>query len=309
MKPTCAAGLLALATLVLAAPAGAAIPSGNLVVNGDAQTGTAASGSSTVAPVPIPGWRTTANLTEQLYDATSFPDATAAAAIGGGTQFFAGGPPATGDNTNETASQDVDLSAAAAEIDAGGVTATLAAALGGFESQADAARVDATFLAADGRALGSVSVGPVTAEDRDGQTQLLARSASGLVPVSTRSVRVVITATRVEGSYNDGYADNVSLALAAAPAPSAATPGAVRLPRAHGCVRRLRVSVRAATGTSIVAAEARANGHTVAVRHGAHPGRVTLTRLPAGRFRLRVVATQSDGVRLVAARTYRGCRR
>jgi hypothetical protein len=74
-------------------------------------------------------------------------------------------------------------------------------------------------------------------------------------------------------------------------------------------VRRLRVSVRAATGTSIVAAEARANGHTVAARHGAHLGRVTLTRLPAGRFRLRVVATQSDGVRLVAARTYRGCRR
>jgi hypothetical protein len=74
-------------------------------------------------------------------------------------------------------------------------------------------------------------------------------------------------------------------------------------------VRRLRVSVRAAAGASIVAVRAQANGHTAAARHGAHLRAVTLRRLPAGRFRLRVVATQSDGAHLVAARTYRGCRR
>jgi hypothetical protein len=309
MKPTCAAGLLALATFVLAAPAAAAIPSGNLVRNGDAQTGTAASDSSTVAPVPIPGWTTTANLTEHVYATTSFPDAAAAAAINGGTQFFAGGPHASADNTAETASQDVDVSAAAAEIDAGGVTATLAAALGGFESQGDAAKVDATFVAADGRTLASVSVGPVSASDRGEETKLLPRSASVAVPAATRSVRLVITATRVEGNYNDGYADNVSLTLSAAPAPAAGTPGAVHLTAAHGCVRRVRVALRPATGTALVAVRASAHGPTVASRHGSHLRAVTLTRLPAGRFRLRVVATQSDGARLVAARTYRGCRR
>jgi hypothetical protein len=124
-----------------------------------------------------------------------------------------------------------------------------------------------------------------------------------------RSVRVVITATRAEGSYNDGYADNVTLTLAAAPAPSAGPPGAVQLPRAHGCVRRLRVTLRPTAGTSIVALRAAAGRHTVATRRGARLGAVTLTRLPAGRFRLRVVATQGDGTHLAAARTYRGCRR
>jgi hypothetical protein len=312
VRPIGTAGIAALAALACAAPAGAAVPSGNLLVNGDAQAGAGATDSSAVAPVPIPGWATTANLTEHAYGAGTFPDTAVSAAIGGGTQFFAGGPRATGDNTTETAGQDVDVAGAGAEIDAGGVRATLAAALGGFESQADAARVDATFLAADGRSLGGVTVGPVTAADRGHETRLLARTASAAVPAGTRRVRVVITATRVEGSYNDGYADNVSLSLAAVPAPTpppTGRPGALRLPAAHGCVRRLRVSARPATGTRIVALRATARGHVVAARRGSRLRAVTLRRLPPGRFRLRVVATQSDGAHLSAVRTYRRCRR
>src|SRR5689334_254876 len=98
----------------------AAVPSGNLIVNGDAESGTGSSDSSTTAPVPMPGWTTTPNITEHTYDpagSTEFPDVNASAAIAGGSQFFAGGPAnGSAGNTVETATQDVDVSTAAAEI-------------------------------------------------------------------------------------------------------------------------------------------------------------------------------------------------
>jgi hypothetical protein len=62
----------------------------------------------------------------------------------------------------------------------------------------------------------------VSAADRNSVTTLLARSATGAVPPTTRVIAVRIDSTRVSGSYNDGYADNVSLTLApggAGPAP------------------------------------------------------------------------------------------
>ena len=39
------------------------------------------------------------------------------------------------------------------------------------------------------------------------------------MPSGTRSIQVVLTARRTEGTYNDGYADNVSLTLGPAPQP------------------------------------------------------------------------------------------
>jgi hypothetical protein len=58
-----------------------------------------------------------------------------------------------------------------------------------------------------------VGLPTVTATDRNGVTALAARSASAAVPAGTRLVSVRIDATRDEGSYNDGYIDNVSLVL------------------------------------------------------------------------------------------------
>jgi hypothetical protein len=197
----------------------AAVPSGNLIVNGGAEVGTGSSDSSTTAPAPTPAWATTTNFTEHTYDpagSTAFPDVNASAAIGGGHQFFAGGP-ANSDNTVETATQTVDVSSAATEIDAGSVSATLSADLGGFATQTDNAAVTATFLGADGRQLGTVKIGPVSAADRNSVTALLLRTGSATLPTSTRTIRVVITATKVEGSYNDAYIDNVSLSLVGGP--------------------------------------------------------------------------------------------
>jgi hypothetical protein len=199
----------------------AAVPSGNLIVNGGAEVGTGSSDSSTTAPVPTPGWATTTNFTEHTYDAagsTAFPDVNASVAISGGSQFFAGGPDNGSGNTVETASQNVDVSSAATETDAGGVSATLSADLGGFATQTDNAGVTATFLGSDGQQLGKLTIGPVTAADRNSVTKLLPRAGSATLPASTRTIRVVIIATKVEGSYNDAYIDNVSLSLVAGPA-------------------------------------------------------------------------------------------
>ena len=178
----------------------------------------------------------------------AFPDVNASAAIGGGNQFFAGGPDNTTDNTVETATQNADVSAGATEIDAGTVTATLSADLGGFSTQGDNAAVAATFLSSAGGQLGTLTIGPVTAADRNNTTQLLHRSASGTVPPGTRTVRVVLTATKTDGSYNDAYADNLSLTLGGASGSSAPVIGKslnatsvkgkvlVRLPNGHGFV-------------------------------------------------------------------------
>jgi hypothetical protein len=203
------------------AAAQAAVPSGNLIVNGGAEVGTGSSDSATTAPAPIPGWTTTSNFTEHTYDpagSANFPDASASAAIAGGTQFFAGGPANGAGNSVETATQTVEVSSGAAEIDAGGVVATLSADLGGFASQEDQAQVAATFLGAAGQQLGDLTIGPVTAEDRGDTTKLLPRTGSLTVPRGTRAIRVTMTATKFAGAYNDAYLDNISLSLTSAPA-------------------------------------------------------------------------------------------
>jgi hypothetical protein len=206
--------------------AGATVPAGNLLVNGDAESGTGSSDSSTTSPVPTPGWTTTTNITEHTYDpagSAGFPDVNASAAIGGGGQFFAGGPANGAGNTVETATQDIDVATAAAEIDAGTVTATLSADLGGFSTQGDNAAVTATFLNSVGAQVGTLTTGPVTASDRNNTTEMLPRSASGTVPPGTRTVRVVLTATKTDGSYNDAYADNLSLTLTGSSSPTTPT--------------------------------------------------------------------------------------
>lgn len=229
--------VLAAAALAAALPsaAHAAIPSGNLLANPGGEQGTGA-GNASDAP-PLPGWTTTPSFTIVAYGAPNFPTPAESARNGGGSNFLAGGP----SNAESMATQIVDISAAAPEIDAGGVHATLEALLGGYSSQADSARAEATFLGAAGQALGVMSIGPVTPLERNSQSVFLPRGTSAAVPAGTRSVDVRVIATRSEGSYNDGYADNVGFALAAgAPPRFASTVDAgtvsgkvlVRLPRA-----------------------------------------------------------------------------
>lgn len=175
----------------------------NLLVNGDAESG-------------ITGWTFTGGFTSLAYGSPGgFPDASQAAP-GGGGHFFAGGA----GQSISTATQKVDVTSMSAPIDAGQVTATISAALGGWESQPDSARVTVSFLNVAGTPIGSdLELAPVTVAERAGKTGFLTRSNSLRVPPETETVRVVITQTRASGNYNDGYADNLSLTLTVGAAP------------------------------------------------------------------------------------------
>lgn len=192
-----------LAVLAVAAPsAHAAIPQGNLLANPGGEGVPGATDASTV--VAPPGWASSGNLSLVQYGAPAFLTVADGVRLGGGQNVFAGGP----DNPSSTASQVIDVSGAAAEIDAGKVTATLSGQLGGYASQLDSVNVTATFASGS-----PLQIGPVTAADRDSVTTLLGRSARAAVPAGTRQITVAINALRQDGAYNDGYADNIALTL------------------------------------------------------------------------------------------------
>jgi hypothetical protein len=187
---------------------------GNLLVNGDAETGPAAPTASTaVAPV---GWCTTSSFTSVKWGgAGGLPQMADTGPQTRGVNLFAGGP----NNASSSARQTVDLSAGATMIDQGQLTATLSGYLGGFASQSDSAVFSVTLKGANGAALGTMQVGPVTPAQRNSSTGLLPVTQSVMVPAGARSAEAVVTMTRKDGSYNDGYADNLSLILANAPPP------------------------------------------------------------------------------------------
>jgi hypothetical protein len=206
---------LALAALLLpAASAAAAVPPGNLLANPGAEGGPGAPDSATIdAP---PGWTAIGDATAVQYGASGgFPTAADSAALGGGANFFAGGP----DGAANALTQTVDVSGAATEIDGGGVTATVSGDFGGFAGQNDDAQLTVTFQSAAGTALGTLASPPVTLADRNGNTALVFRTASAGVPVGTRSLGVRLDMVRVDGAYNDGYADNLSVTLSTQPQP------------------------------------------------------------------------------------------
>ncbi len=92
------------------------------------------------------------------------------------------------------------------------VQATLSGYFGGYSIQDDNAALSATFLDATGKTLGTpVTVGGLLAADRNSHTGLWPRSQQVAVPAQTRSVDVVLKMTRIVGTIDDGYADDLSL--------------------------------------------------------------------------------------------------
>jgi hypothetical protein len=212
--------VIASAALLLAASwpaiAGATIPTNNLLVNPGAEAGRSGHGGK----IPIPGWTVSAQISEYNpgtfsvddYGDVDRPSRTVSAAIGGGRNYFFGGP----DNRASKAVQVVNVSMAGTEIDANQVRVVLGGYLGGYAHQQDDMVVDAKFLDASGNPLaGSIALnGPGPAE-RNNHTQLVPRVAFSIVPAGTRSIQVTLTASRFEGNNNDGYADNLYLLLSA----------------------------------------------------------------------------------------------
>jgi hypothetical protein len=222
-------GILTVALLAVT-PAAVSQSTANLVKNPGAEDSAGPSCTANTGFAAPAGWRVTGHFTVLQNDCSP--------ALGGvvGGRFFAGG-----DGGSSSASQDIDLSPSTAAIDGGGTRATLRALLGGYESQRDYATVQLSFLDQAGRSLGSLKIGPVTPAQRNNQSVLLPRSATGPVPRLTRRARIVIAAVYVDGAvYNDGYVDEVSLTLQLgppAPAPPPVTePGPVPIESvANGC--------------------------------------------------------------------------
>lgn len=172
----------------------------NLLANGNAEAGPLGS--------PVRGWVTSGGFSTKTYGNSEYPSASAPGPSDHGDRFFYGGRVA-----NSEARQTVDLAGRADAIDAGELQYELAGYLGGWKDQADRATVVARFMDGNGRVLDCARLNAVRAADRDGQTGLLRRQASGQVPSGTRKVEVQVQSVRSEGTSNDGYADNLSLVL------------------------------------------------------------------------------------------------
>ena len=183
----------------------------NLIVNGGAEAGAASASSYGV--VPIPGWTVTNKLTVLRYGMPGgFPSTSDPGPSERGRNFFVGGP----DSALSIGTQVVDVAALSAAIDDSGIAFKLSGYLGGTSAQHDHAKVQLFFKTADGETLAQASIGPVTPSDRNFRTKLVSRSAAGDVPPKTRTIEIRLQMVRFEGTYNDAFADELSLVLQSA---------------------------------------------------------------------------------------------
>jgi uncharacterized protein (TIGR03382 family) len=220
---TAAAAVLCL--LLGSAPALATPLATNLIVNGNAEANTGAPDfSSSVVPA---GWITTSNFSAVQYAAGGGSDLNTAdsAAVGGGLNYFAGGP----STALSTAMQSINVADLAASIDAGLLDVQFQAHIGGFADQGDNMTVRAIFRDASDAAILTLTLGPVTPTERGNVSQLLLRSTSADVPVGTREIDILMTGTRTAGSYNDAYADNLALQLILPQQVELSNPGSLAL--------------------------------------------------------------------------------
>jgi hypothetical protein len=139
-----------------------------------------------------------------------FPSKAVSAQIGGGKNFLWAGYPVQ----RSVASQTIDVSSAAAEIDAGGVKACLSGYLGSLKRNPDSSiQLALELLSEDGAKLAQVAVPGVRGAALT-ETTLLRRAAQRAVPRNTRQLRVVLTGQRpVSGGSIYGFADNISVGL------------------------------------------------------------------------------------------------
>ncbi len=201
-------------SLVLNAPAAPASLLGrNLVANGNAEIPAVADPTKIRdSVVDVPGWSREGSFTIDSYtDPDADLDGSTPGPPDAGNFYFYGGP----GNPLSSATQDIDVSSAAGLVDGGTVTYALSGWIGGYSSQDDNAVLAVKFQDWKANVLGSATLGPLLAADRNNVSELLQLSQNGAVPSGTRVIHVSLTMTRLEGSDNDGLADSLSLVLSA----------------------------------------------------------------------------------------------
>jgi hypothetical protein len=188
--------LLAAATLTtLASFSQAGIGYGsNLVVNGDAEAGTA-------------GW--------SVYDSYS-----PIQAVDYGDNWVKPSEPGPTDRGSQMFTGTGGMAVGYQMLELGGATTqalgyTLSGWLGGWAAQGDNALFYVSFLGEDGMEIGSAAIGPVYPADRGNTTGLWYQQALGLLPVGTAALGFWLSMERQGGGDNDGYADNLAFVLQA----------------------------------------------------------------------------------------------
>jgi len=187
--------LVGAALLAAACGSQAAVVYGdNLVVNGDAEAGTA-------------GWTGYAGY--DIFQSVSYGSnwvlPTQPGPVDRGARMFAGL------GQYAAAYQTLDFGATTARD----ISYSLTGWLGGWSNQGDNALFYVQFLDELDNEVGSSALGPVTPQDRDNQTGLLYREAEGFVPAGTRKLSFWLSMERLVSGDNDGYADNLSFILEA----------------------------------------------------------------------------------------------
>lgn len=212
------------AFLALACDAGATIPQGNLLANPGAESGTFV-GDEVNHACPQSWPNCQGNMTAVAYGTTTFPGVAESSRIGGGHNFIAGGP----DSAFALVSQSIQLGAQP-EFAAGTVKTTFGGCLGGFADQDDYVSLELTLKAApDPSGFTNKYTFPLRgpgAAERGNQTKLLPVSETVNVPAGVQSFIFDLHTFRVSpGSYDDGYADNLSVTFgpATGPDPPAST--------------------------------------------------------------------------------------
>ena len=206
---------------MIVASAANAYTSGNLLADGDGEPARCTSDWNAVTTVP--GWTVVqGNPSVVCYSVAGFSTPGGAH----GNAFIADGP--YGDSA---LLQSVDISSAAAAIDSGTTTFTLAGWLGGWGTYAGQAQVTLRFYDAHDAQIGTgMQLGPVTAADRSYKNAFLARSLTSKVPANARSIAVLLQFTQTSDSYNVGYADNLSLTLSSPVISASLTPPPSHVP-------------------------------------------------------------------------------
>lgn len=181
----------------------------NLILNGDAETDTALTGTG--SDHDLSNWDLETNtFTAVRYTAGGgFPTVSDPGPASRGNFFFAGGP---GGGLTSSGTQIINVTDCAANIDAGLQPYDVSGFFGGFASQADSANLTLNFKNIANTIISSVTIGNVTSTDRGNLTGMLFRNTNGIVPSGTRTVEVIL-AMPPAGGYNDGYADNLSFVL------------------------------------------------------------------------------------------------
>ncbi|GAA3208189.1 hypothetical protein ACFO1B_18750 [Dactylosporangium siamense] len=170
---------------LLASPGGDDVPGGV----GDATKG-------------IAGWTVLEGAPAVIrYGSDGFPGTASPGPADRGQNFFGGGTVAL-----SRLGQTVQL-----PDHAGDARFNLAGLLGGYAEQGDSTTCTVTFVDASGKALSSVTLGPVTAADRGQRTGLFKRATTGTVPAGARTAEVELSFVRAAGTDNDGYADSLYL--------------------------------------------------------------------------------------------------